>query len=486
MRKKILLLVSIILAWSLLWVYVSNSDIKDKAEVDAVKRQVGNPADVWVREDLYYFTNNMIRRTNRLMELQVAPDRYRNPNRIRILVLGDSYTAGWGLTSLDSVWWRQLEFELDASTADGTFEVVALGSGGASLYTYAGWAQAIESGIYNTVALPGSDATRLRENFDVVVLGYVENDIIANHDDSFIAEQDRPPEREEPRPRGVTTGEVVNPHQSYFESAPGVIKAAFDAPLNIWLPLTGSNPSTNPEFQWGSLFESAGWVLADNPSSRDTQARFNDTDLMVTPIDPHPGPRRHLSFAKDAARSLLENIDPDRLIAATSTAATTERSALSGYLPANLDLQEQGNGWVVAHDGTVPPICVDAAAARDHGVKCLDGSKFKFFSNGNTYDPQWVGCATINQPHVQVMFSRSSIPLSISLTAPTVGDLEAWALTINTDGSLGSRLLAPLSNTKVVLPPETRGVYIASSQTGCPLSNLAVPPFSAFIEFSQS
>lgn len=469
----------------MLWVFIAGSDVTDKAEVDAVKRQVGNPTDIWAREDLYYLTHNTLRRAHPLIEMQVAPARYRNPNRIRILALGDSYTAGWGLTDLDSVWWRQLEFELDAATADGTFEVVALGAGGSSLYTYAGWAQEIESGIYNAVARPDTDTTRLSDNFDAVVLGYVENDIIANPDDSFIAEQDRPAELAADWVP-VTTGEVANPHQSYFESAPGVIKAAFAAPLNIWLPLTGSDPSTNPAYQWGSLFESAGWLLADNPSSRDTRSRFNDTELMVTPIDAHPGPRMQLSFAKDAARSLLENLDPDRLASATATATTTVQPTLSGHLPVSLDLQERANGWVVAHDGIIPPICLDNASGGDHGTRCLDGSKFWFFSNGKTYDPQWVGCATINQPHVQVMFSRSSLPLSISLTTPTDGDLEVWALTINPDGSMESRHLAPLFDTQVALPTGTRGVYIASSQTGCPLSGLTVPPFSAFIEFSQS
>lgn len=82
-------------------------------------------------------------------------------DRKRILVIGDSFIWGDGLTNINMTWWRQLQWELDRRGYRNV-DVVAAGTNGASTQDQYGW---LTSGKLLEQTKP-----------DVIVFGYVTND----------------------------------------------------------------------------------------------------------------------------------------------------------------------------------------------------------------------------------------------------------------------------------------------------------------------
>lgn len=81
--------------------------------------------------------------------------------RNRILILGDSYILGDGLTNINMTWWRQTQWELERR-GYRNLDVIAAGTNGASTQDEYGW---LKSNSLIDAAHP-----------DVIIFGYVTND----------------------------------------------------------------------------------------------------------------------------------------------------------------------------------------------------------------------------------------------------------------------------------------------------------------------
>lgn len=85
----------------------------------------------------------------------------RQPGRQRLLVVGDSFIWGDGLSNLNMTWWKQLQWELERRGYHN-IDVIAAGTNGASTQDQYGW---FTTGRLLEIIKP-----------DAVVIGYVTND----------------------------------------------------------------------------------------------------------------------------------------------------------------------------------------------------------------------------------------------------------------------------------------------------------------------
>lgn len=104
-----------------------------------------------------------------------------DPNRKRILVIGDSFIWGDGFTNINTIWWRQLQWELERR---GYFnvDVVAAGTNGASTQDQFVW-------LMNPSFL---ESVRP----DTIIFGYVTNDpAMKDSEGKYLVKQFTPPRR---------------------------------------------------------------------------------------------------------------------------------------------------------------------------------------------------------------------------------------------------------------------------------------------------
>ena len=138
----------------------------------------------WEAENNYLMRDNVIRLgwgpslsaqpiETRLDEDEAAKDT--NKATVRILSVGDSFVWGQAVEDLDMRWPQVLERTLNAQGgAETTYTVTPLGRTGASLMQMADWV----------------NPERLAEiNPDIVVLGYLNNDIIPTFEETNLCNQ---------------------------------------------------------------------------------------------------------------------------------------------------------------------------------------------------------------------------------------------------------------------------------------------------------
>jgi hypothetical protein len=465
-----------LLVWVGLFWFVSSARVSDKAEIDEFSSIQGNESGAWEREDLYRLAQNDIRRESILRLPQLPDPEPLNKDRIKILVMGDSYTVGWGITNEDSIWWKRLEYILNDSTTKGTFEVSTIARGGASLYTYADWAGFLGKKDYSPF-LGDSDLSpdKLSGFFDVVIIGFVDNDMIANYDDLYIKESDRP------RPGSldelsIITGKSPNPHQKYFDSIPSYIINTLQPTMALWQPLTEKSLSTAAGFQSSDLFQKSGWVLGKNDSAEKLSKNYEYKDLTVSQVDAHPGPALHYSFAKDTAETILKNINPSRLERAVRGAKNTNHlpiNLLSNFLPAQMEVEQEDSSSSVYFKGSATlKYCRNVVSGSNRGIRCKSTGSMEFYTNKETYPPQMVGCLPLGRPYAQVSFNTAldkNTVLEVSIK--TKEDLELWGFYYNSEGFEISERIGHVSSSPLNVPLEKyNGLYVASTKKGCNIS----------------
>lgn len=511
MRTRLLIICSLFAVWVPLTVLVTTGRL-DRSELADVAAALEDPALHWSREDLYYFSATRAR-TPTVQRNQVAPRVYTNQDRIRVLLLGDSYAFGLGLRDPDRRLGERLEAELDARTAPGTFEVVTVARPDRSTYTHAAWSVAIQNQDFIDTELHPVD-TRLTIPFDALVLGFVENDTVPTTADVSVpaalrarAPADAPTAYVDVDEYEVTYNGAKNPNMALFAPAAEIIAETVAPGPAVFAPLAINDAARELMDTIEPVFATAGFTIVDDRRAADLRARFTGLQLMVTGIDPHPNAALHAAYAADTADALVAALDPARVRAATAGASAPARPLVSNHLP--IGLVHDGNdatATLTASATAVPPSPCEEYGVNSNYLVCdPDGTarallKAPPTGNGGTgagfsTAPQWVPCLPLGRPFAQVMFD-STLPDGVSIELVTAtGDPHLALFLIGYDDAGFERLfpdgvLKPGTAHRVSLgtravrdePVEIRGVaLVRTNGPSCDVADataLVLPAFT--------
>ena len=489
-RLRILVLSILVILWISVWWFTKDQKVSEKALLDGAAAALSNQDPAWAREDIYYALTNSRRAPQVFNSHQTTPPVNNNSDKIRVLVIGDSFTAGQGLVDLDARWPRQLENILNTSTAPGTFEITTLARQGANTTSYATWIQKIRSKDPSALEYFSQDPESLlkafSEPFDVVVYGFVDNDYLVNDYDSFVPKNeyvDVPIDDWTP----VVQGFKPNPNEAYFLKALDYVINAFDPAQFILLPLSVLNIETEPNYVNFGKVRASGVYVEEPIEQSNLGKRYVLKDLMVTPVDTHPGTAWHLAIAKDAARAVLKKVPAERLDKAKRSGISTTHPLVSNYLPGEIEVSASTKPESVQmlYKGTdkLDIECGEMGVSYDRSARC-DPERFQV---GDVSMPvQQVPCAKVGAPNALIMFDPSlKEGTKLSIRSTGVNTLSLYSYGYDAEGFEKISTLVDLnpgSDYTFKISSLAKGLVLSSKTRGCPVdSPLVLPSISLVI-----
>jgi len=483
------LLTGFVLCWSGFWWFLRAEDVETKVDIAAVAARLADPDMVWARENTYYDVMNGQRLKAILVENQIRRPVTAAKDRVRVLVFGDSFTYGQGLTDLDARWGNQLQDMLNKQFGSEVFEIVVLARQGANMTTYGDWVRRLSSGDVAAFLseptkeygsdLRSIDAARLQGPFDMVLLGFVDNDYLATEDDPYIPQEQLVKVPVEQWTE-MAMGDIPNPNERFFLQALQEVRDFAEPAPFVLLPLTAYDINTARAYSNFRLVQDTGVTVASNQSQRALEEKYGLDKLYVTSVDTHPGPAWQRAIAQDALRAVLATI-PQNRIAITQARKQPPAALLSNYLPTNLQVQTDQDSATVAYAGTdrASHPCSSTHFSFDRYSEC---DPPRFAAAGRKLLPQYVGCALVGAPYVQVMFDPTHIGTRVDFELVSAGTvLHAYTIGYDQDGFYALQDLGELEPGRarsVEVSTTARGLLLATKQTGCPPE--AALPFPAF------
>lgn len=512
-----------ILALGIAWVPVialrdsdAGSQLQESSEYQDAQ---GDKADQLIagREALYRLSDNSVRIGTPVTVEQTGNDVHRNPKRVRVLVIGDSYTAGHGAYDMDVRWPRVLEDELARRVGDGVFEIVSLAQDGSSVVTQALWLKELLSGGGPTLSAWARQAgksndrqklfdqalTRYQEPFDAVIIGYVDNDVIIagggpNEPASPAAFA---PELGVASYEGldiyaIERGEQPNPNAVLIDSAISYLASRLNTTLRLLLPLQHAKEDMPKWFESFPPYETYGFEILENPATSMVLRVLPLVDRLINPVDEHPGPVVTRAYAQDAADALLAGL-ASRVDEARQSAVAPTRQLVSNYLPAVLDVDTTPEQATVSFDGTFPFWCTrmpELGMGILRVIECPDGEgpnrRGSFLVDGTYTGFQTLPCITLNRPHMVVWLNRFLPPnthVALTLKAGPDNGLTVRTVGYSADSKLFTgepRLLGVGQTWELTVGGSVRGFALSSDANGCPREAILdqFPAFSAAIE----
>jgi hypothetical protein len=464
-------------------VHRADSDLSRLADLVST----ANPESA--REDQYLEIDNW-RRVHAGPPEQFSVAEYHNPQRLRILVLGDSFTYPTGLVDLDARWPKILESIMDAATAPGSFEVVSLAAPGASTFSHAEWVLALDTGSFETLPAGLGAGAAFAMPFDAVVVGYFENDIFAGRYDTEVPQQLRDPlGPDAPRwyehisaesEAAVVSGSMRNPNEVLLDPARRTIWSFAGSVPAVWVPL-GTHPvHLRNAARVAPAFAEAGFVIAPTPHGDDLRARYDAESLMVSPTDLHAGTALLRSFAADAAAALFDVLDPVAVAAAVSGAIPPSRPSVSNMLPVGLSVASGVSSATVVHDpaAVADPDDCTRSDTEPVLVECVhSGGLLRTVWDSGDADlavPQLYPCFRLGRPFALVVFDGDlGSNASVSVIA---GSGVLFSYGYDPSGFEQFSELGPLTpGGRITLASDSVGFAVGSSATGC-----SAPALDAF------
>lgn len=492
MRKRITLLASVLLLWLSVWVAYGRADGETVKLVESLSR----PDPAWARETLFLINSHLNRTPGMMPRGQFERPRHLNPDRIRVLVFGDSFSHGWALADPDANWPVLLERSLNESTKPGTFEVVVLARPGASAYDHGAWVAALQRGDRSLLKAPSSDIDLLTEPFDVVVLGFLNNDRLPIDGPGTSTAFGRELVIDQDYYLELQTNRRENPYQEELKDALSQMRRFAGTTPLLWAPLEQRWPQSVIE-ENRALYEEAGFIPVDMEATRTLHDRYQITELSVTSSDSHPSPALTKAYASDVAPAVLEQVQPERLKQAMNNAVPVEYHRISGVLPTWLDVEvhpTRSNVRVTL--GTL-----DAATSFKHCGSnysprpelrqvCTATDQYVEIS-GKRYPHQAFPCSMLGRPYLHIQTDPShvgGVSVSVRTTDRTKVDVFAYGY-----GDDGFPLTEPLgvsgTGETLSIPAGAglHGVFVASrSVMSCDLADTfvaALSPLEVLIKF---
>lgn len=399
-----------LLLWFSAWVAYGRAD----TEVIQLAESLSRPDPAWARETLFLIDAHVHRTETMMPSGQFGRPLHSNKDRIRVLVFGDSFTHGWALADPDANWTARLERTLNDATQPGTFEVVALAQPGASAYDHGSWATSIMQGTLEVIHTPGTEKDLLLEPFDVMVLGFGNNDRLPEDAPGTWTAFGREVEIDADTYDAIRRYERDNPYQEEFDAALTQMRRfAGSVPL-LWAPLEqGYYANTNDLsiFEKNrTLYKNAGFVLVEMTTTRALGEKYQMAELTVTAADSHPSPALTQAYATDVAAAVLEQVEPVRLERAMRGTTSVEYPAISGVLPiwpkttstrpeARVVLDPQDAAAMVE-------ACLPHSPRPELRQVCAPAEQYVEIA-GTRYPRQVYPCATLGRPYVHIQTDPS-------------------------------------------------------------------------------
>lgn len=469
----------------------------------------------WQREQAFLVYQNYLRfgEGPEIAQSQFAQPVHPNPDRVKVLVIGDSFVWGHGIIDTDMRWPELLERRLNDATAPGMFEVTAFGSRGLSTLG--------QSQFFTTERVDALDP-------DVVVLGYVENDPIpsgreaglcasgaefcetfsleslpAYHDciagrsggvGAFVNTVIRPLFAHlavELAQRACTTNDAYttnaairynesladpkkNPYWHLFVDAAATLRNAIgERPaVAIATPVDFFDDANGKALR---VLREAGWDVAPTPRTDRLGAVTQDRSVFhVLPSDRHPSAVLTTAYAADAAEYLLASLDPERLTQARAGAVRPRATLISNTMPVTVKVSnDTGSSATVAY--TTP----------------RRSTVFPFTTvDGRTLPDQFVPCAVAGRPFVQVTLNPglpTGSRVEISLQGSGVVQLSTFGY--DRSGGVVERVVGSLRPGKpltVSTSAQVTGLRFGAGD-GCPLEQVInMPAFTVELSTPRS
>lgn len=441
--RRALAATTLLVAWGAIgvWAVPRLGDIQDAVEIDAVNQSIAQPDRVWGSKSMYLSLHEPLFRPCPACEEGVllgAPGGmsvHRNERRIRMLAVGDSFTVGGGLTDLDARWWVQLEKDLNRRTGDGVFEVVALGKSGTSTFTHTRWLEEVHQ--YGLGPLGGEPEENTREAYDVIVLGYIGNDVVVGLGEKVVGDDGLELSSIEwSQQAPIIAGDQPIPHIEAYLRLPGRIRQAVgDVPV-LLAQLMGNGPGLRVDNPNGlaAAWTKAGVSILEMKQTMHMLDERDRADLIVNPINQHSGAALYAANARDIADAVLGQIDPIRLGAAKSGAVPVERPTLTVVLPYETTIVGGDDGSITLQWSST---LIDATWCSSAGSG-LPGTQVDcgvWTVLGERVPAQRMPCAELGRPHILVLFNRNETgSRNIRVVSDKVATYLAYSYGYGSDG----------------------------------------------------
>jgi len=410
----------------------------------AITRTVAEAGDSWWREDRYYDRENNARATL-VQRPQSGEETYENPERIRVLLIGDSFTYGTGLRDMDRRLGSVLETMLDDATAEGTFEVVTVAYPGASTFTQASWLRKAREGARLSNLLLEQrigNAAKLHGPFDALMVGYVENDILPDgRDVELDIPEDYHAEVRHTHGEAALLERYVDMY-AYIKDHGGmvsdVLRDGSATPNDPYYPVAvrdirsfvGDNPALvmplliTEEFRAAvdrsmETFQEAGFTIVGEAASDSVREATPAEKLMVTAVDRHPGSVLLQAYATDMTKAVLDAVPRARIVEAERRAAKARLPLVSNHLPLELSIEERDDAAEVTFDGKfeIDDSCMPNGFPGFPQLSCEGGVPAMYGADGTEWTMQYVPCVPLGRTFAQIMFHKGDRgPIEVQLT----------------------------------------------------------------------
>jgi hypothetical protein len=391
------------------WLILKDDTLRRAEEIEAVNRDLKNPGMVWAREDMHLNSLENWRRPcltcpqGFLLGEETGLPEWSNPERIRILTVGDSYSVGAGLIDANARWGTRLEQALSRRHGQGTVEVVSIGASAVSAFSYTEWLEAIAREDYTW--FKNDETGVLRGTFDAIVIGHIDNDVLYSPGDTYLGVTDLKaiPWGEQ---GAILEGNKPNPSWEAYTKLPARMAAAGGGAAMLVVPMLNLDARGKfNEAHLQSLYEEADFTVVGTRLGADWLNKTGLERARVSPADLHPGHGYYVAISEDIAAAIETAIGPERIARAKARGGEVRRPLIASHLSLGLKITTNPNGVEASWNGNVwrptPDTCFGAAGQSEGTYLKCDTYHYQ----GSRIPAQYLPCAVLGRPHMVLAFA---------------------------------------------------------------------------------